>query len=274
MENERYNQAIKGFETLIEQLKDQEKNMTYWSVLFNLGSTYEHTQQCQKAEKTYQQLLSLIKNNSTFEAQTLLRLHYVYDCLGQLEKSLTFLKDADKKSHKLNKISQLVEIPARFSILYMQLNKKNESFNYQNKAFSGIKKLKSPIKDSRLLDEKGSELFYIMGRSFSHPSYIQMDHYLKALPVHQIYLIQSILLSESFWSQLAQKELYSLYDKLLKAYLKLSLQKRSLYQNRIMESLRDLQKLSRESPSSRLKKIQIDIVDKTLDQIKDSKKTK
>lgn len=93
-----------------------------------------------------------------------------------------------------------------------------------------------------------------MGRSFSHPSYIQMDHYLKALPVHQIYLIQSILLSESFWSQLAQKELYSLYDKLLKAYLKLSLQKRSLYQNRIMESLRDLQKLSRESPSSRLKK--------------------
>lgn len=146
MENERYNQAIKGFETLIEQLKDQEKNMTYWSVLFNLGSTYENTQQCQKAEKTYQKLLSLIEHNSTFEAQTLLRLHYVYDCLGQLEKSLTFLKDADKKSHKLNKISQLVEIPARFSILYMQLNKKMSLLTTKIKLLVESKNLNHPLK--------------------------------------------------------------------------------------------------------------------------------
>ena len=97
MENERYTQAIKNFSLLEKELKNQPENISYWSVLFNLGSSYEHLRKCKKAEETYQTLLSHIKNDSSFEAQTLLRLHYMYDCLGQPEKSLTFLGKCRKK---------------------------------------------------------------------------------------------------------------------------------------------------------------------------------
>ena len=127
-----------------------------------------------------------------------------------------------------------MEIPSRYSILYTQLNKKNESFNYQNKAFNGIKKIKSRIKDDRLLNEKGAQLFYLMGRSSSHPKYLQIKFYLNALPLHQIYLVQAMTLSHSTWSQMAQEELYSLYSNLWKAYEKLSKNQKLLHQNKIM----------------------------------------
>ena len=268
LENERYEQAVKGFSALANQTRNIPQDISHWSALFNLGSAYEKLKNCKKSEEIFSDLSAKIKNDNAFLARTLLRLHYAYDCLSQPEKALMTLKDVEQRAHTLNEISRAVEIPARFSILYAQLNKPTSSMKFQNRAFQGIKKIKSPIKDPQLLIKKGAEIFYIMGRSFSSPRHIQLKYYLQALPIHQIYLIQSFLLSDPFWTPLAQKELFLIYENLGKVYKKLSKNQKTLHKNKITKSLGDLQRIALESESSELNKIKTQIVDAVLAQIK------
>ena len=268
LENARYSQAIKGFSALVHQTKNIPQDIAHWSALFNLGSAYEKMKNCKKSEEIFSDLSAKIKNDNAFLARTLLRLHYAYDCLSQPEKALVTLKDVEQKAHTLSELTRAVEIPARFSILYAQLDNLTSSMKFQNIAFQGIKKIKSPIKDPQLLIKKGAEIFYIMGRSFSSLRHIQLKYYLQALPIQQIYLIQSFLLSDPFWTPLAQKELFLIYENLWKVYKRLPKNQKSLYKNKITKSLGDLQRIALESESSELNKIKTQIVDATLAQIK------
>lgn len=268
LENKRYSQAAADFQALAGQTKKNSHDITHWSVLFNLGSAYEGLKNCKKAEDIFSRLLSKIKDDTAFEVRSLLRLHYAYECLGQPEKALTALQSADQKSYKLPLSSRLVEIPARFSILYAQLNDHVQSMKYQNQTFDGIKKIKSPIKGSLLIKRKGAELFFIMGRSFARPSYISLKPYLLALPLHQIYLIQSFLLQDPLWSPLAKEELINLYEKLWISYKKLPKNQKPLYKNKITKALGDLQRIALESENSKLNKLKTKIIDKALSQIR------
>ena len=162
----------------------------------------------------------------------------------------------------------MVEIPARLSIIYAQLDDHIQSMKFQNQAFNGIKKIKSPIKDPALLKSKGSEFFFIMGRSFSNPSYVSIKPYLLALPLHQIYLIQSFLLQDSFWSPLAKQELINLYEILWAVYKKIPKNQKSLYKNKITKLMGDLQRIALESENSQLNKLKTKIIDTALQKIR------
>lgn len=265
LESGRYNEAIEGFENITQQ---QQEGFIYYSALFNIGSAYQKLKQCEKSKEIFSLIAEKIDDYSIFKAQSLLQLHYAYECLGETERALSALKSADKRKDKLNETSQLVEIPSRFSILYAQLENNNQSLFFRDKAFDGIKKIKFPIKDKAILDQVVAKLFYIMGHSLVRASSIKMKQYLLAFSHHQIYLIQSYLLNDLFWSPKAEQELSQLYEKLWLAYKKLSNKDQVKHKNQIIKILSDFQKIAQESHSPKLNKLLSSITDKAVDRFK------
>ena len=258
MERGRYKNAIQGFRAVTEK---HPRGLLNWSARFNIASSYQKMKNCKKSKEIFSLLTDDIED-SAFKTQALLQLHYSYECLGNLEMSLLVLKDVEKKDRNLDESSRLVEIPARFSILYAQMQNEKKSLFYANKAFEGIELVKAPIKDTAIAEKTASKLFYFMGRSLVKGSVLNLEHYLPAFPHHQIYLVQSYLLNDPLWSPQAEKELKHLYDKLWSAYKKTSEKKKPIYKHKVIQNITKFQTLVRDSSSPSLNKLSASIIKK------------
>ena len=265
LERGRYQLAIEGFTALAEK---QKTGHLRWSSLFNVGSAYLKLKQCERSKKVLSSLITEVDDNYNFKPQILLQLHYSYECLSEPHKALAVLKDVDKRKSNLSEEAQLVEIPARFSILYAQIKNKSQALFFQNLALKGLQTIKSSIKDEVTLKRTASKLFYIMGHSKVHEQNINIHEYLMALPYHQIYLTQSFLLSDSVWSPQSKEELKGLYSKLWPAYRKLSASQKKIYKNKIIKSINNFQKIAHDSHSTELERLLSSIVKKALSMMK------
>lgn len=265
LESGRYQLAVEGFTALA---KKQKTGHLRWSSLFNAGSAYLKLKQCHKSKAVLSGLVREVDDNYNFKPQILLQLHYSYECLNEPRKALAVLKDVDKRKSVLSEETQLVEIPARFSILYAQIKNNSQALFFQNLALKGLQTIKSSIKDEVTLKRTASKLFYIMGHSRVHEQHIKMHEYLMALPYHQIYLTQSFLLSDSVWSPQSKEELKSLYSKLWPSYRQLPVSQKKLYKNKIIQSINNFQKIAHDSHSKELEKLLSSIVKKALNMMK------
>jgi len=265
MESGRYRLAIEGFTALA---KKQKAGHLKWSSLFNAGSAYLKLKKCHKSKTVFSDLIEQVDDDYNFKAQILLQLHYSHECLNEPHKALAVLKNVDKRKSSLSEEVRLVEIPARFSILYAQLKNNNQALFFQNLALNGLQTIKSAVRDEAVIKMKASKLFYIMVHSRVNEQYIKINEYLMALPYHQIYLTQSFLLSDSVWSPHSERELKNLYSKLWPAYKKLSAHQKKTYKNKIIKSINSFQKIARDSHSKELEKLLSSIVKKALDMMK------
>ena len=261
LETGRYRQAAEGFTNLA---KKQKSGHLKWSALFNAASAYLKLGQCRQSQTVLSDLVQQVDDDYNFKAQILLQLHYSYECLSEPHKALAVLKNADKRKSSLSEEARLVEIPARFSILYAQIKNKSQALFFQNLALEGMKTVKSAIKDEILLKRTASKLFYVMGHSRVNKQHIKIHEYLLALPYHQIYLTQSFLLSDSVWSLQSKKELKSLYSKIWPAYKKLPSRQKKMYKSKIIQSINNFQKVARDSRSKELESLLSSIVKKAL----------
>lgn len=265
LESGRYQMAIEGFTALA---KKQKTGHLRWSSLFNVGSAYLKLKKCHKSKTVLSGLIKEVDDNYNFKPQILLQLHYSYECLNEPRKALAVLKDVDKRKSALSEETKLVEIPARFSILYAQIKNNSQALFFQNLALKGLQTIKSSIKDEVTLKRAASKLFYIMGHSKVHEQHIKMHEYLMALPYHQIYLTQSFLLSDSVWSPQSKEELKSLYSKMWPAYKELPANQKKMYKNKIIQSINNFQKIAHDSHSRELEKLLSSIVKKALNVMK------
>ena len=261
LESGRYQLAIEGFESVARK---QKTGHLKWSALFNAGSAYLHLGKCQKSKSVLSELVQQVDDDYKFKPQILLQLHYSYECLSEPRKALAVLKDVDKRRALLGDEVRLVEIPARFSILYVQIKNDNQALHFQNLALKGLKTIKSSIKDTDVLARTAAKLFHIMGRSRVHEKHLKIREYLLALPYHQIYLTQSFLLSDSVWAPQSKAELKNLYSKLWPAYKKLPANQKKTYKNKIIQSINNFQKIARDSHSKELENLLSSIVKKAL----------
>lgn len=261
LERGRYQLAIEGFESIA---KKQKTGHLKWSSLFNAGSAYLKLKKCQKSKTVLSDLAKQVDDKYNFKPQVLLQLHYSYECLNEPRKALAVLKTVDKNRYPLMEEVKLVEIPARFSILYAQIKNSNQALFFQNLALKGLQTIKSSIKDEVILKNTASKLFYIMGHSRVHEQHIKIHEYLLALPYHQIYLTQSFLLSDPIWSSQSKEELTGLYSKLWPAYKRLPEKQKKLYKGKIIQSINNFQKIARDSHSKELESLLSSIVKKAL----------
>ena len=263
LENKRYESAGRKFKALA---KKHSSGPIYRSALFNAASAFEKLKKCQKSESILSHLLDTVKKEPAFSARVLLRLSYSYECLGQIHQALSALKSLEENKQYLPLSTREVEIPARFSLLYAGLGDEKKALSHQNMALSGLKTVKTPIRDPVLLNQTAGKLFYIMGRSMTRTDRLQLKHYLKALPYQQIYLAQSIILSDPVWSVKSARELSQLYRKLWQVYKKKSVNEKLRHKNKISKALSKLQQISKESEHTKLKKIINVIVSKSIKQ--------
>ena len=257
MEEQQFALAIQGFQSILKN--DIPKGPFKWSVLFNLGSSYLLNKKCVQSKDVLQSLVSQTNSKYKFRGPTLLQLHYAHECLGEIRQALAVLANAEKESSS----HQQIEIPSRYSILHAFLNDRKKALMYQSKSLRGLKMLKQPIKDRRILNKIVAKNFYIMGRSFIIPQHMKLDQFLNALPYHQIYLTQAFLISDPTWTPIAKKEIEDLYEKTFSSYKKIPFNKKSLYKGRLMKAINSLNKIAAESHNKKLKKIALKIIQKS-----------
>ena len=208
--NEEYASVIPIFKKLAEKYRGRDLE---WAALYNLASAYKEIGQCEKAENLYQLLLTKQEKLPHLKARIHLSLSYVYECLGQAEKTLIVLKEGEKYTNHLTEEIRLIEYPARLSMAYIRMDEDKVGLEIQKRLYQNMEMMKKIFRISSAADENFSRYFYIIGRSHVHSDYIQLRRFLKMLLYHQVYLTQSLLLGVGDWSVKAEKELGDLYRK-------------------------------------------------------------
>lgn len=187
-------------------------------VLFNWAMSLEQLRQCSKALELYRSVLRLtVGKVKTVEAQTYFRMSYVYECLGDDPKLIASLHDALKRKANLQEEVSLVELPARLALAYSRRGNLKVSKQYLDLAEQGILTLE---KKTRNQTEKKSLLaraLYTMGTVTEKEKEKASDFsYIDSLKFMQPYLYKSVELLADTWSELAQKEILSAYDRMFK----------------------------------------------------------
>ena len=179
--------------------------------LFNSGVAYKEAGQCEKALLRFRQLLESAPPPS-FKARGLMEISFVYECLGDSEKSLLSLQDAGPLISRLPFDLRQWVYPARLSIAYAGAGNKQSAEVYKSLVLDRIAKSAPYFSDDKL--EPLSRAFYIMGRFYSSGESFSHTSFLRSFAYRQLYLLQSWFLTDTAWSKSAQKELGSLLDKL------------------------------------------------------------
>ena len=90
-----------------------------------------------------------------------------------------------------------------------------------------------------------------MGKSYAHPKWLRLPHYLRSFVHHQFYLTQAVLLEVKPWSERAEKELEHLYRRLWLG-LKRHHQPPAHHRALVKKALNTLKTIVRKNPTSPL----------------------
>lgn len=211
MQRENFKGAIRNFNIILNKYPSSKYEQL---VLYNLASSYESINDCEKAGVIYQKLVRISQDNAPrTQAEALLRLSYVYECLGQDEKVIATLQDTYRRKNVLPIEVADAEIPARLAGAYARRGQHQLAKKYFEKARQGLKivnnQVRTPNKKKQLL----AKTFYLMG-SYSQLEIqnIGLDKYIESLKTFQPYLLRAAEFTETKWSPLAIDEILYGYD--------------------------------------------------------------
>lgn len=212
MQRDNFKSAIQNFNTILNKYPSSKYEQL---VMYNLASSYEAINDCRKAGLIYQKLVRVAQGNAPrTQAEALLRMSYVYECLGQDEKVISSLQDAYRKKNVLPSEVADAEIPARLAGAYARRGQHSLAKKYFEKARQGLKLINNQIRTPNKKKEILAKTFYLMG------SYKQLDikkigvnKYIESLKTFQPYLLRAAEFTGTKWSSLAVDEIVVGYDK-------------------------------------------------------------
>jgi tetratricopeptide (TPR) repeat protein len=254
LDQERYAEAEKIFNKILVQSPASEFDFI---ILFNLGSAREGRKDCAGAADTYKKIArASLGRFPRIETQSLLRLSYTYECLGQDEKAIVALLDVRRRAKFLHEDTVKAELPARLAAAYARSGNRPEAEKYFREALNGIKFLQVKYKESKKLADTLAESLYFMGRSnVSESEFLRQPiSQVRGLGLTQLYLLQSAELGSARWSRRAVDDIISHYELVWKYMDKLSPiddsdkaigehQLKALKGNILVESLRSVRAL-------------------------------
>ena len=255
-----YSAVIPVFEELAKKYRGRDLE---WPALYNLAGAYKETGRCPKAEKIYQSLLLKTKNMPHLKPRVYLGLAYVYECLGQAEKTLKALKEGGAYIHHLPEEFRLIEYPARLGAAHIRVGGDKTGIRLRQEVYRNLSVMKKSFRISSAADKNFARYFYIIGRSHIQKEYtLKLHRFLKMFFHYQLYLTQSVLLSADKWSAKAEKELGDLYRKM---WFSLEKQKnKKAYQPAIQKILNHLKTVAQSSKSKKMQNIYSVLRKKTL----------
>lgn len=212
LESENYFSAINEF----DQLLNQYPNSSYYLVsLYNKGSALEGMGRCQDAAIVYRQVIAQGEQKSPqLGAQSLYRLSFVYECLGDAPKQIASLLDSlRRKTYFSSQVTQ-AEIPARLAAAYAQQGDFSSAKKYFDRAQFGLKEFYHRSENSVQKRDMMARVLYFMGQIKPHNEVLMKQPlaYLRSLNYLQGYLLKSAEMKSAQWSPQAANNLINAYQ--------------------------------------------------------------
>ncbi|MDE0092660.1 MAG: hypothetical protein OXN83_05205 [Oligoflexia bacterium] len=199
------------YDQLSVSLKDSSTKIL---MLFNAGVSYKEAGECKKALSRQRSVLDHSLKIPDFKSRALLELSYIYECLDKPEMTLLTLKDLEKFRTALPWAWNHILYPARLSIAFSRLGNKSQADKYKSRSLEKILEYKRNFTTEKDIQEKVSQIFYLMGRSYVKKDHLKAPTLLQSFFYHQLFLLQSLFLKDKIWSKLAEQELNLLFNKL------------------------------------------------------------
>jgi outer membrane protein assembly factor BamD (BamD/ComL family) len=179
---------------------------------FFKARAYEELERWTEAADTYR-IISLFseRNQPEISAISIYRLSFVYEALGDDQRVLTTLLEAQQYATYLPMEVHLAEIPSRIAMVYAKENNATEAGRWLQKADEGLKKTlesrQEPLTNAWL-----AKTYYNMGSiSTSQLSADNIGTIIQGQKAVQKYLIRSLQYGDRDWSAKAAKRLQSTY---------------------------------------------------------------
>ena len=233
MKQKKFLKAGSLYDQLSVSLKDSSAKIL---MLFNAGVSYKSAGECEKALLRQRSTLDHSLKIPEFKSRSLLELSSIYECLGKTEMSLLSLKDLDKFRAALPWNWNHILYPARLSIALAGLGYTAKANQYKSISLKKILEYKKTFTKEKKMQEEISQIFYLMGRSYVKTDHLKATHFVQSFFYHQLFLLQALFLKDKTWSKMAEKELDSLFDKLILALPQLK--EKEQYKKTIKETLK------------------------------------
>jgi tetratricopeptide (TPR) repeat protein len=213
LDEEKYREAARIFDNILVQSPAEEFDFV---ILYNLGAAHEGLKNCAAAAEKYKQVAQgSLKRFPRIEALSLLRLSYMYECLGQNDKVIVSLMDVRRRLKALPEDIAKSEVPARLAAAYARAGNRQVGEKYFREALNGIKFMQVKYKDSKTLADRLAEALFYMGRSMVGEKEFLLDPIgqVRGLELMQLYLLEAAELGSPKWSSRAVDEILSNYAK-------------------------------------------------------------
>lgn len=207
-----YQKSAQAFERFL-----REQPLTNWThaAQFNWGRSLEEQGRYREALAKYQDVIEKGALTPKLQGLALLRASAVFEAMGEDDRSLASLKDAERRAASLPEEVARVELPARLAAAYARERNEREAERYFLMADKGLAKLRvlaAQGATSGELPEWLPRVLYAMGQ---RPQVeIQWDRFeanIVPLERSQGYLLQSAELGVEPWASKAADELIGTY---------------------------------------------------------------
>lgn len=211
LEKQEYAKADELFQKLLRT-----NPTTNWTLAaqFNRARALEGIGRHQDALAIYRSVSETGRRAPRLQGLSLLRAGVLYEALGEDDKSLAALKDAERRSRFLPVEVAQTELPARLAAAYARERNFAEAERYYRVAESQLARLRAQIPAGEQ-PEWVPRILYAMGhRPIGEVPWDRFESSLVPIERSQIYLLQSAELGISPWADRAADELIKSYSSL------------------------------------------------------------
>ncbi|MBN8540552.1 MAG: hypothetical protein J0L82_09215 [Deltaproteobacteria bacterium] len=214
LEKQDYEGGLKGFSDFLRT-----QPTTNWTLAaqFNQARCHEALDQLKPALDIYQAVAEKGRRVPRLQGLSLLRVGVILDALGEDDRSLAALKDAERRTKSLPEEIAQTELPARLAAAYARERNFSEAERYYNLAERQLARLRAQVAKGEQ-PEWLPRILYAMGhRPLGEITWERFESALVPLERSQIYLLQSAELGIQPWAGLAADELLGSYSALRKS---------------------------------------------------------
>jgi tetratricopeptide (TPR) repeat protein len=214
LEKQDYEGGLKGFS---EFLRAQPATNWTLAAQFNQARCYEALDQLKPALDVYQAVAEKGRRVPRLQGLALLRVGVILEALGEDDRSLAALKDAERRAKSLPQEIAQTELPARLAAAYARERNFSEAERYYNLAERQLARLRAQVANGEQ-PEWLPRILYAMGhRPLGEITWERFESALVPLERSQIYLLQSAEIGVQPWAGLAAEELLGSYSALRKS---------------------------------------------------------
>ena len=195
-------------------LRDQPSTNWTLAAQFNWGRALEAQSLFSEAAKKYQETAEKARKVPKLQGLAFLRLAVVLEALGEDDRSLAALKDAERRADKMAPEVAQTELPARLAAAYARAKNFAEAEKYFLTADRQLSRLRAQVPAGER-PEWLPRVLYAMGHRAAGPvSWDRFDSNLIPLERSQIYLLQSAEYGVEPWATQSADELIAAYSAL------------------------------------------------------------